>query len=238
MQRTLSDPTRALLANMPWRCLAGPHAHYSRGHGMARRYARGFAPIAAFADPARPDLESLAALSEPGETLAMPGVAEAAHPAWTPVASMRFLQMVRWTSRARPWDRRTIRRLSQADVPALQDVLDTATLRMFAPAMLTVGDHLGVVDDGRLVAVAATRMAAGGFREISTVGTHPEHRGRGHAAALVQEAAARIEAGGEVPFLHVNEENKAAIALYMRCGFEPLQVLPMLVMQGTSGDAA
>ena len=233
-----SDSARGLLANASWRCLAGAHAHYSRSHGTARRYAHGFAPVAAFADPTRPDLPSLAVLSEPGETLALPGVSAASHPAWRPVASVRFAQMVRWTSRARPVHGFTMRRLSDADLPALQALVEAAGIRMFGPSMLMVGEHFGITEGGRLVAVAATRTVVGGFREIGTVCTHPDHRGRGLASSLVQEVAASIEARGEVPFLHTEAEKKHLAALYMRCGFEPLQEVPMLVVQRTAGAAA
>ncbi|HEY3459922.1 MAG TPA: GNAT family N-acetyltransferase, partial [Casimicrobiaceae bacterium] len=40
--------------------LAGPHARFATGAGDVRRYARGFSPIVAFADPTCPDFTALA----------------------------------------------------------------------------------------------------------------------------------------------------------------------------------
>jgi len=48
-----------LLDNIAWHSLTGPQAACSVGTGQVRRYARGFSPIVAFADPERPDLAAL-----------------------------------------------------------------------------------------------------------------------------------------------------------------------------------
>ena len=47
---------------------------------------------------------------------------------------------------------------------------------------------------------------------------HPDYRGRGYAQALLAAVARRIEARGEIPFLHVFSNNTSAIALYQRQG--------------------
>lgn len=232
------EDSRRLLANAAWRCLAGPHAHYTRAHGGARRYARGLAPIAAFADPRMPDLAGLAALSEPGERLYLPGVARADHPAWKVLHALRYTQMVRRHGRAKPWHGALVRRLSENDLPALQPLLAATGTTLFGPGMLAVADHFGLFEGDELVSAAAMRLVAGPYREISTVCTRPDRAGRGYASALVNEVAARIEAGGQVPFLHVAESDKRAAGVYARCGFEAVQVVPLLVVQGSNGSVA
>src|SRR6185437_12341711 len=77
-----------------------------------------------------------------------------------------------------------------------------------------LGDFIGVKEDGRLIAMAGERMRPDAFTEISGVCTHPDFRGRGYAAALTMEVAARIRARGDTPFLHVYAANAAAIRLY------------------------
>jgi len=68
--------------------------------------------------------------------------------------------------------------------------------------------------------MAGERLRPPGWAEISAVCTAPEARGQGYAALLVSELAARIEARGERPFLHVAETNTGGIALYERLGLE------------------
>jgi hypothetical protein len=63
------------------------------------------------------------------------------------------------------------------------------------------------------------RMKPDGFTEVSGVCTHPDHRGRGYAAALMRKVATGIQARGETPFLHAYASNREALALYERLGF-------------------
>ena len=82
-----------------------------------------------------------------------------------------------------------------------------------------LGDFVGVKLDGRLVAMAGERMKPDGFTEVSGVCTHPDHRGRGYAAALMRVVMGRIRGRGEVPFLHAYAENRGAIGIYEGLGF-------------------
>ena len=57
----------ALLDNIMWNCLSGPHAKFAVGEGAVRRYAPGFSPIIGCEDPQRPDFDTLARFCEPGD---------------------------------------------------------------------------------------------------------------------------------------------------------------------------
>lgn len=101
------------------------------------------------------------------------------------------------------------------------EMLALATLTRPGPFMARtpeLGDFVGVRLDGRLVAMAGERMKPDGFTEVSGVCTHPDHRGRGYAAALMRVVMARIRARGETPFLHAYAENKGAIGIYESLG--------------------
>jgi predicted GNAT family acetyltransferase len=54
---------------------------------------------------------------------------------------------------------------------------------------------------------------------VSAVCTHPEVRGRGLAATLTAQVAHGIIGRGELPFLHVKDDNHGAIRVYERLGF-------------------
>ncbi|WP_260117401.1 GNAT family N-acetyltransferase [Pseudoduganella rivuli] len=83
-----------------------------------------------------------------------------------------------------------------------------------------MGAYLGVRDpDGRLVAMSGQRMNLMHYREISAVCSHPDARGRGLTAPLMEELMGRIVAEGKTPFLHVKTENDSAKAVYRKLGF-------------------
>ena len=102
------------------------------------------------------------------------------------------------------------------------EMLALATLTVpgpFVERTHRIGAFFGVKQEGRLVAMAGERMRVDGFTEVSAVCSHPDHRGRGYAGALMREVAHRILARGEAAFLHVNAQNEGAIALYESLGF-------------------
>ena len=68
----MHQTTNQLLDNITWFNLTGPHAQSASGAKDARRYASGFSPIIGFADPARPDFDTLAAYCQPDEQLYCP----------------------------------------------------------------------------------------------------------------------------------------------------------------------
>ena len=108
--------------------------------------------------------------------------------------------------------------------PEAAEMLALATLTRPGPFVARtheLGDFVGVKDaEGRLIAMAGERMKPDGFTEVSGVCTHPDHRGRGYAAALMRRVAGRILARGETPFLHAYAANTGAIGLYRSLGFE------------------
>lgn len=89
----------------------------------------------------------------------------------------------------------------------------------FLSATHRLGDFFGIRHGGELVAMAGERLKPDGFTEVSGVCTHPAHRGRGRAGALMRHVAARILARGETPFLHAYAANTGAIDLYRTLGF-------------------
>jgi GNAT superfamily N-acetyltransferase len=207
------------LDNVAWHTLAGPHASFAAGAGNVRRYARGFSPIAAFADPARPDFGALARYVDAGEHFYCEGFDDAVPGGWRIEAESTMFKMY--------WD---------ADIPVVDEAPGVVRLgpehaaqalelaRMtrpgpFGPRTLEMGEFFGCFAGGRLVAMAGERTTAGPYREISGVCTHPDHQGRGYAKRLMQKVILRQLARGEMPFLHVMSANQAAHDFYLRMGF-------------------
>jgi len=90
------------------------------------------------------------------------------------------------------------------------------------PDLLLVGDV-----DGRVV---ATVMAGyeGHRGWINYLAVHPEHRGRGHGRAIMEEAERLLRARGCPKInLQVREDNTAAIGFYAAVGYRRDAVVSM-----------
>lgn len=89
----------------------------------------------------------------------------------------------------------------------------------FASRTIEFGHYYGIIKSNKLVAMTGQRLHPSNYAEISAVCTHPDHLGKGFAAALLLHQLNLICNAGQVPFLHVREDNERAIALYERLGF-------------------
>jgi len=132
---------------------------------------------------------------------------------------------------------------SDEDIVALGDA-DAA--EMFALARATepgpwehrthqYGGYYGIRDDdGRLVAMAGTRLRPSErLAEVSGVCTDPGARGKGHARRLMIRVMRDMAHRGETPFLHCWSTNETAIALYRRLGFEIRRELLVSVLEAS-----
>ncbi len=227
-----------LLDNIAWHSLAGAHALFASGSANARRYARGFSPIIAFADKARPDFAALNGFCDAGEHFYCEGWSGAAPSDWRIDDESTMFKML-WSApmpaidpapNAQLLDRRHAAR-----------ALELAMLSRpgpFGRRTLELGDYFGLFEGPRLVAMAGERMQAGGLREISGVCTHPDFQGRGLARALILKLVRRQLLRGELPFLHVMGDNSSAHRLYRRLGFVDVQESVARVLSTTFRLAA
>jgi len=211
--------TLALLDNIVWHSLSGPHSGFSAGTATARRYARGLSPLCGFADNERPDFDALAPFCEIGEHVFCGGWSGPAPSGWRVDADVFAQQMV-WNG-AMPAgdDDLAAVRLGTEQVKQMLELVGLTQPGPFGPRTVELGDYFGVFDDAQLIAMAGERMLAEGLREISGVCTHPDHQGRGLARRLMQKLI-RLEMQRRLqPFLHVMIYNSRAIDIYERMGF-------------------
>ena len=109
--------------------------------------------------------------------------------------------------------------LGDADAAEMRALAELTQPGPFYARTHSLGDFVGIREQGRLIAMAGERLRVPGLTEISAVCSHPDARGRGLAAKLMRVVAAKITARGETLFLHVYPHNKAAIAVYEKLGF-------------------
>jgi ribosomal protein S18 acetylase RimI-like enzyme len=222
------------LDNPAWHALTTHHADVADGHGRARRYR---SDVSVFSAVDRYDDESwndLATLHGPGRGLVVFGP-EVPNPpdGWTPIQRMRAHQMV--AGDLAPVAEVDNRPLTTADVPQMIALVELAKPGPFLPRTIELGSYYGVFEDEQLVAMAGERIHLPGHTEVSAVATHPDHRGRGLAAALTRYVSAGIAARDEVAFLHVVDTNVNAIRVYERLGFTTRVVVDFVILR-TPGE--
>lgn len=234
----------AVLDNLAWHALTGPHAELAEGTGRVRRYPAETSIFAAMDSPIDAgSWEEMASLVGPGGVLAMMRRRIVPPPdGWNIVLSEEAFQMVlpddvllpevadvsdlvlpvdaspMPPGAASPW---RIELLARDAWPEMLELAKLTEPGPFGPRTPSLGRYHGVRDEtGALVAMAGERFRSEGWVEISGVCTHPSARGRGLAAALTTVAAAAIRADGQRVVLHVRGTNLAAKRVYDRLGFE------------------
>lgn len=216
------------LDNAVWHALTGPQARFSEGTSEARRFAPKVTLFGALPDDVGPaNWQALADLTGAGGTAVLFRDEVDPPAGWNEVMRRTCLQMMAPSARragssavaeaAGAADE--IVELGVADVDEMAALVKLTNPGPFARRTVELGRYLGVRRQGALVAMAGERFRIPGHTEISAVCTHPDHRGSGLAAALVDSLVNGIAARGDLAFLHVVDDNTAAIALYRALGF-------------------
>lgn len=222
-----------LLDRPVWNALATGWASLSQGDDRARRLHPDYGPFGAAAD--QEDQGLLAALIPAGGEIWMverdgirppPGVQI--------LRQARLVQMVAHDIVG-----------DTALTPAILTDADGAEMRAlalltrpgpFGPLTHRFGGFIGAREEGRLIAMAGTRMRLPGYREVSGVCTHPDHRGRGHAKALMRIVARTLLSAGDTPFLHAYADHHPTVEMYRTLGFRVRAEMDMMVI-GPAPDA-
>lgn len=228
----MSGPALSPLDAPVWQALTSHQASLARGSGPARRFDPDHALFAAVVDHSAQSHAALADLVTTGETI---GLFEPAPPPSLPgfrtsKASV-CVQMVAPRPAPPPAVNARIVTLGDDDAPAMQALAALTRPGPFFARTHRFGGFVGIWIDGHLAAMAGTRLAMPGYRELSGVCTHPDYRGRGLAAALIATVAGRILAAGDTPYLTSYADNVAAVALYERLGFVHRRELALNVYQ-------
>lgn len=219
-----------LLDNIAWHALNGPHRLFSCGGSTAKRYAKGFSPIVGYESCENPNFSALQMQCDIGEHLYCSGWTGLAVEGWdvladTSASLMIWEQAIPELNLALP-----IQTLQEKDLSQVLELAALAHLDPFGPRAMELGAFLGIFLGDRLVAMGGERMAVKGFREISSVATHPEHQGRGYARGIMAALMHKQMLSKEMPFLHVMVENIHAHAIYERMGFTTYKEIPVRVI--------
>jgi ribosomal protein S18 acetylase RimI-like enzyme len=208
-----------LFSNPVWHALGTAHRRFAVSAGKARRYPADVAPFVAIEEPSADALEALHSLLAPGETV---WIADAKYPPWPELVwetSLECLQMVLPDDVSVPEPELPFDMLSCADAPAMVALTDLAFPGFFRIRTCEMGRYYGVHTDGELISMSGERITLDGYPEVSGVCTHPAHRGRGYASALIWQVIRDHRQDRLTSWLHVSAGNTYAIELYLRMGF-------------------
>lgn len=231
-----SHATHADLERPIWNALTSEHAPLARGTGHARVFPRDVSPLAGVDSPAPAALTDLAALADPGETLALFMLEPFdPPPVWRTTRSLYIDQMVCSeppASGAGDAAASLVRPMTERDVPDMLELTALTQPGPFRQRTIAMGRYFGIrAPDGRLAAMAGERLKLPRYTEVSAVCTHPDHLGRGYAQALMLQVMSLIRAEGKTPFLHVKTDNDRAKRVYERLGFRPSRQIWLAVLE-------
>ena len=207
-----------------WSALTSHQSGLARGDGRAWRFAVDVSPFGAGADASPESLAALDALLPGGGSLGLVEAVMPPPPAGVTLAQDSAVLQMLWPDHPGAGDAPLLA-LGDDDAADMHALATLTRPGPFLASTHTMGRFLGIREGSRLAAMAGERLHCRGFTEISGVCTHPDFRGRGHAATLMRAVGANILARGETPFLHVYPDNHTAIAMYERLGFRPRREL-------------
>jgi ribosomal protein S18 acetylase RimI-like enzyme len=209
------------LDNIIWHALTSRQTQFAQACGETRRFVSDVGPLAGFPAPSDKNYEALTELARRGNgTIAL--FLESPfqpRPGWRVIKGAPLIQMVRENGVEPDASLPLVQPLGAADNDEMIALATLTEPGPFGPRTRELGCFFGIRQQGKLVAMAGERMKVPGHTEISAVCTHPDHLGKGYAAALISKVMQGILQRGEIPFLHSRVDNKRAIELYTRLGF-------------------
>ena len=209
-----------MFVNPVWHALETRQRHLGRFAGDACKYVTEVAPFAAVGSRSQEASRQLCSLLSPGEVVYMMGAAPVEVPGLVVKGTLAGLQMVLAArADAPPAPSVQISRLTCDDAADMVELTEIAFPGYFRIRTCEMGSYYGVRVGGRLVSMAGERFAFDRYVEISGVCTHPEHTGKGYAAALITQLLLDHRRDGWLSCLHLSAANKRAKELYERLGF-------------------
>lgn len=212
-----------LLDNMIWSALQTGNREMAILDEQVGYYRPDIAPFAAMADADPGHFLRLHEFLPESKTIAItyPSNVVPDHRYWKIIREMDCCQMV-YEEPVTDFKSRgaeKIQALGEEHIPAMLELTALTKPGPFLQNTIQFGNYFGIFENGRLAAMCGQRMNPVPYMEVSAVCTHPDHRGKGYAKALMLRVMELIIQQSYTPFLHVLAENNTAIGLYESIGF-------------------
>jgi len=210
-----------VLYNPVYNALLSGDARLCIGDGMVKYFDEQVSPFVGFPQDYDKGFDDLYNLLPAGRKILYATPEKIHEPqGWQMAAEMEGLQFV-FAEGLNPADT-SIKPVPLSD-KNIYEMVQLATLTKpgpFGVRTLEFGHYHGIFENNQLVAMTGQRLHVDNYTEISAVCTHPNHLGKGYAAALMLHQLNFIRNQGQQAFLHVRKDNSRAIALYERLGFK------------------
>ncbi|MFN8291139.1 MAG: GNAT family N-acetyltransferase [Chitinophagaceae bacterium] len=212
-----------LLDNMIWQAITTGNQDIALVEGEVGSYHKDIAPFAAMRELTPASLEQLHRFLPENRSVAISYFERPVfdETKWRPLQQMDCCQMVYEypvPSFVLPQSEKIVP-LTEEHIPAMLELTALTKPGPFLERTIAFGNYFGIFDGGRLAAMTGQRMHPVPYMEVSAVCTHPDHRGKGYAKALMLHVMKIILDHSFTPFLHVLSANTGAIHLYESIGF-------------------
>ncbi len=209
-----------VLDNPIYHSLNSAHQQFSKGANEVNYYQSDIAPFAGLKDNSLANFDALFNSSELESTFVVftPVVYEIPK-RWKLLTHINMFQMVYEHTDVPDGEISGFEDLTEQHVAEMIELVKLTEPGPFRTNTIALGDYIGVFKEGKLVSMAGHRFHPIPYIEISAVCTHPDHLGKGYAYQLLSEQIRRILGKGQKPFLHVRNDNVAAVKLYQKLGF-------------------
>lgn len=209
-----------LLDNPIFNALNSAHSIYAKGTANVKYYQEEVAVFAGLKTNSPADFEELYALATDANTFVVFSPVALTIPAnWKLLTHIDMFQFVYDSKEIPAGADGDFTDLDNEYVPEMMALVELTQPGPFRERTIELSNYTGVIDEGKLVAMAGHRFNPTPYIEVSAVCTHPDHLGKGYAYMLIREQIKRILDKGEIPFLHVRNDNTGAIKLYEKLGF-------------------
>jgi ribosomal protein S18 acetylase RimI-like enzyme len=224
MDLPMSELPLALFSNPVWHALHGPHRHLARIADGACRYPADVSPFAAIGGATNRAFDALRSLLAPQESVWIVDYGRTA-PGLGVVENLECMQMVLRSEAELPGESQKVLPLTDSHADEMIALTDVAFPGFFRAGTCRMGSYCGVRMDGKLIAMGGERLRLQGYPELSAICTHPEHRGKGLATAVIAHLLRLHRRDGLRSWLHVGARNSHAMDLYEDLGFQRVRTL-------------
>lgn len=224
-----------ILDNPIWNALLSGNKHFSNGNQTVKYFDREVSPFVAFDKNKSENFQALYDLIPHNNPVLFVTPQKIEIPAiWKVLQFIPGLQMVYDDSiKLADLEFETMP-LTIAHISQMLELTKLTKPGPFDIRTNEFGHYRGFFDGDKLVAMTGQRLNPLPYAEVSAVCTHPDYLGRGYAKQLLLYHLHRIKAAGQIPFLHVRDDNERAIKVYESLGFKTRIAVYFYVLQKNS----